>query len=76
LLPDAREIFKLHQIRQRQLQPFIPALKDRALAEIERLLHVPWGMNIYVARASFRPLHDEPRFEELVPDPKNNEPLL
>jgi len=53
--------------------------KDQALAEIERLLHVPvapWGMNIYENRASWRPLQDEPRFKELIMDPKNNEPLF
>jgi len=50
--------------------------KDRALAEIERLLHVPWGFNIYNLRAYFRVLHDDPRFKALVSDPKNNEPLL
>lgn len=49
---------------------------DRALAEIKRLLHVPWGLNMYTARAWFRPLHDDPRFKALVSDPKNNEPLL
>lgn len=53
--------------------------KNQALAEIERLLHVPvmpWGMNIYENRASWRPLQDEPRFKELVLDKKNNEPLF
>ncbi|HTU03088.1 MAG TPA: tetratricopeptide repeat protein, partial [Candidatus Sulfotelmatobacter sp.] len=50
--------------------------KDRALAELERLLHVPWGMNIYTARVSFRPLRDDARFKKLVSDPRNNGPLL
>ena len=50
--------------------------KDRALAELERLLHVPFGANVYAARVSFRPLRDDPRFKALVSDPKNNEPLF
>jgi tetratricopeptide (TPR) repeat protein len=54
--------------------------KDRALAELERLLHGTngvypyWGVNIYQCRASWRPLQDDPRFKGLVSDPKNNEP--
>jgi hypothetical protein len=50
--------------------------KDRALAEFERLLRVPWGLNIYTSRLWWRPLRDDPRFKALVSDPKNNEPLL
>jgi tetratricopeptide (TPR) repeat protein len=50
--------------------------KDRALAEIDRLLHVPWGLNIYMSRVSFRPLRDDPRFKALVESPRNNDPLF
>jgi TolB-like protein/cytochrome c-type biogenesis protein CcmH/NrfG len=50
--------------------------KDRALAEIERLVHVPWGLNIYAIRGAFRPLRDDPRFKALVSDPRNNDPIL
>ena len=50
--------------------------RDQALAEIERLLHVPDGLNIYQARTHFRPLHDDPRFKALVSDLRNNDPLL
>src|ERR1017187_3093212 len=50
--------------------------KDRALAGFERLLRVPWGLNIYPSRLGWRPLRDDPRFKALVSDPKNNEPLL
>jgi len=50
--------------------------KDRTLAEIGRLLRVPWGLNIFATRVSFRPLRDEPRFKALVADPKVNDPLL
>ncbi len=50
--------------------------KERALAEFERLLHVPWGMNIYAGRVSWRPLRDDPRFKALIGDPKNNEPIF
>ena len=50
--------------------------KDRALAEIERLLHVPWGLNVYSIRGAFRPLQDDPRFKALVSDLRNNDPIL
>jgi TolB-like protein/cytochrome c-type biogenesis protein CcmH/NrfG len=50
--------------------------KARALAELERLLHVPYGANIYAMRVAWRPMHDDPRFKALVGDPKNNAPLL
>jgi hypothetical protein len=50
--------------------------KDRALEEIGRLLHVPFGLNVNSVRPWFRPLHDDPRFKALVDDPKNNDPIL
>jgi TolB-like protein len=52
--------------------------KDRALAELARLLRTPFGENIYVARVSpgWWPLHGDPRFEALVHDEKNNAPLF
>ncbi|HUJ42669.1 MAG TPA: TIR domain-containing protein [Opitutaceae bacterium] len=52
--------------------------KDRALAELARLLRTPYGENIYVAKYSptWFPLHGDPRFEALVDDPKNNAPLF
>jgi len=50
--------------------------KDRAMAEIGRLLRVPWGLNIYTSRVAWRPLRDDPRFKALMEDPKNNAPLL
>lgn len=49
--------------------------KDRTIAEFERLLHVPFGANIYFGRAGFRPLRDDPRFQKLVNDPRNNDPI-
>jgi tetratricopeptide (TPR) repeat protein len=52
--------------------------KDRALAELARLLRTPWGENIYLAKfgASWFPLRGDPRFEALVNDPKNNAPMI
>ena len=54
--------------------------KERALAEFERLLHVPYGTNIFRDRGywngSWKPLRDDPRFKALLSDPKNNEPLF
>ena len=60
--------------------------KDRAIAEITRLLRIPTNgaasfdsmINIHALRVSpqFFPLRDDPRFEALLKDPKNNEPLF
>jgi tetratricopeptide (TPR) repeat protein len=52
--------------------------KDRALAELARLLRTPFGENIYAARtgAGWLPLWDDPRFQALVNDPKNNAPIF
>ncbi len=52
--------------------------KDRALAELARLLRTPFGENIHGARLSLGwfPLRGDPRFQALVNDPKNNQPLF
>jgi tetratricopeptide (TPR) repeat protein len=50
--------------------------KDRALAEFARLLHVPYGTNIYALRLSCRPMQDDPKFKEMVGNIQNNAPLL
>jgi tetratricopeptide (TPR) repeat protein len=54
--------------------------KDRALAEFERLLHVPFGTHAILDRGiwsgSWKSLRDDPRFQKLINDPKNNQPLF
>ena len=58
--------------------------KDRAIAEITRLLRIPTSgdgvsaINIHALRVSpqFFPLRGDPRFEALLKDPKNHEPLF
>ncbi len=52
--------------------------KDRALAEVARLLRTPFGLNVNTIRIEplWLPLRGEPRFEALLADPKNNAPLF
>jgi tetratricopeptide (TPR) repeat protein len=50
--------------------------KERALSEIRRLLHVPWGLNIYTSRVSWLPLRGDPRFKALMDDARNNDPIF
>ena len=53
--------------------------KDRALAEYARLLLLPGAeLNVHEMRRSpeFFPLQEDPRFQALINDPKNNAPLL
>jgi hypothetical protein len=52
--------------------------RDQAISEVARLLHTPYGANIYVERVDpgWIPIRDDPRFQSLVADPKNNEPIL
>ena len=55
--------------------------KDRAIAELARLLLIPvggGGMSVHTLRvdAAFAPLRGDSRFEALLKDPKNNAPLF
>lgn len=51
--------------------------KEQALAEFSRLLHVPYGTNVYGDRfdPGWIPIRDDPRFKALLADPANNEPI-
>lgn len=52
--------------------------KDRAIAELTHLLHTPSQANIHELKVLpvFYKLRGDPRFEALVNDPKNNQPLF
>jgi TolB-like protein len=84
----AREI--LPESRDALQGPFVSAIcasalawvgeKEAALAEYERLLHLPYGTNAVWDRGlyygSWQPLRSDPRFQALLADPKNNLPLF
>ena len=80
LLPESRDAFRGPELGQRLA--FVYAWtgdKDRAIAELTRLLRVPgFGLNVHYLRRSAwsAPLHGDPRFEALLKDPKNNAPLF
>ncbi|MDQ5977802.1 MAG: adenylate cyclase, partial [Verrucomicrobiota bacterium] len=52
--------------------------KEKALAEYTRLLRVPCpnGLNVHAMKQDWSSLRGDPRFEALLNDPKNNEPLF
>jgi hypothetical protein len=53
--------------------------KDRALIEYARLLRTPFSrLNVHEMKVHprYAPLHGDPRFEALLNDPTNNEPLF
>ena len=81
LLPESRDAISGEQISALYASALAyVGEKDRALAEFERLLHVPFGTNAILDRGiwsgSWKPLRDDPRFKAQLPDPKNNEPLV
>jgi TolB-like protein/cytochrome c-type biogenesis protein CcmH/NrfG len=52
--------------------------KDYALAEYQRLFRVPTsvGGNVHEMKISYSTLHGDARYEAMLADPKNNEPLF
>jgi hypothetical protein len=52
--------------------------KETALAEYQRLFRVPLatGGNVHEMKFGYSTLRGDPRFEALLADPKNNEPLF
>ena len=80
LLPESRDAFRGPELGEHLA--FVYAWtgdKDRAIAELARLLRVPgFGLNVHYLRrgARYAPLRGDPRFEALLNDPNNNAPLF
>jgi serine/threonine protein kinase/Tfp pilus assembly protein PilF len=71
--------FSAHQGARRAVVRAWAGDKDRAIAELTRLLRVPGSeLNIHEMKRApqFAPLRGDPRFEALLNDPKNNAPLF
>jgi tetratricopeptide (TPR) repeat protein len=77
LLPESRDAVLGPAISQNCAYALMWAgEKERALAEFSRLLHVPYGVNIYFLRHSCGPLKDDPRFKDMIGNLQNNAPIL
>ena len=80
LLPESRDAFAgvANSVVRAQVWMWIGDT-ERALAEFTRLLRIPSELNVHEMKATlalYAPLRDDPRFEALLNDPKNNAPLF
>jgi TolB-like protein/Tfp pilus assembly protein PilF len=80
LLPASTDIIIGRQIEVLRASALAYAgEKDAALAEYQRLINLPYGTNPTLDRfmdnASWMPLRGDPRFEALLRDPSNNQPI-
>ncbi|HVU16009.1 MAG TPA: TIR domain-containing protein [Candidatus Didemnitutus sp.] len=78
LLPESTDaVGGPPQSRSRAIILLWAGEKDEALAEFGRLLQVPYGTDVHgdPMDVAWRPLRDDPRFQALLKDPKNNAPI-
>lgn len=79
LVPESKDARIGYNIRQvRTLVDAWTGDKAHAIAELKRLLGLPGILNIHRMKIDpvYAPLWDDPRFQALVTDPKNNAPLF
>jgi TolB-like protein/Tfp pilus assembly protein PilF len=79
LLPESLDDFDGPRYNERLANMLLwTGNKEGALAEYKRLLSRPGYINVHYLRTEpgYAPLRDDPRFQALINDPKNNQPLF
>ncbi len=79
LVPEARDALDgVSYAAYRALIYDFVGEKDKALADYARLFRTPStiSMNVHEFKRGYSTLHGDPRFEALLADPKNNQPLF
>ena len=79
LVPEARDALDGPTYRYVLAQIYaLTGDKERAIAELARLLRAPGNFSVAAFRVdpSFTKLRGDPRFEALLNDPANNQPLF
>ena len=81
LLPETHDIVEARRLQRKLASVYAwTGDKERALDELARLLRIPfgyeWSVHDLAFDPAFAPVRGHPRFEALLKDPKNHQPLF